>query len=146
MTGSISLAAFASAGSQEVLEEVQRALNSWDTWAWISKTGAVFLGVIVSACGVLIASKQLPDNWHYGVSAFVAACVFAYGLLQPYEEYKQFRLAQYKLHGAYMAYLISGRSSDDLTALKTAFDEARNELKEDWVSPSVSASTGKAPS
>lgn len=137
MADPTTLAAFASSGSEEVIRQVTTALDEWNKWAWISKAGAVVLGVIVAAAGVLIAGKRLPDRWHYGVSAFVAGCAFAYGLLQPYEEYKQFRLAQYKLHGAYMTYLISARSDADLIALKKDFDEARKELRENWTSPSV---------
>lgn len=124
-------------GCNEVLSQVQFALVDWSKWAWISKAGAVLIGVIVAAGGVLIAGKQLPNRWHYGVSAFVAACVFTYGLLQPYEEYKQFRLAQYQLHGAYMRYLTSTHSGDDLRALITAFDEARTQLRENWKQPPV---------
>jgi hypothetical protein len=124
-------------GSDEVLKQVARELSEWDVWAWISKTGAVSIGVVVAACGVLVASKRLPHKWHYGLSALVAACVFAYGLLQPYEEYKQFRLAQYALNNAYLQYLSSEHGDQDLKTLIKAFDEARGLLREIWKQPSV---------
>ncbi len=102
------------------------------------------IGVIVAGGGVLISAKQLPDNWHYGVSAFVAAYVFAYGLLQPYDEYKQFRMAFYKLKVGYMNYQVSQHTDCDLRDLIKIFDQARTALRENWSPPPVAGTGGTA--
>lgn len=118
-----------------VLHEVQNLLSSWDFWGKISKSGAIFLGVLVTTGGVLISSKQLPNRLHYAVSALVAGSVFAYGLLQPYEEYKQFRKAYYTLDTARLTFVSSDRTRADLDKLLDALREARGALEEKWAAP-----------
>ena len=77
-------------GCDVVVAHVVATLGSWNWWSLASKSFACFLGAAIAALGILVASKKLPDTWHYGLSALLAGAAFVAGMLQPYEEYKQF--------------------------------------------------------
>ena len=113
-------------------------LKMCDYWAFASKTVAVVLGVVVSAGGTLITLKFLPNNWHYALGATTAACLFAWTLLQPYEEYKQFRASYAIVEHATLQYQHTGNDKD-LTALIDAIYSARMTLKETWPAPAFNA-------
>lgn len=126
-------------GCEFVINTVLENLNSWNWWAIASKTFACFLGAVSAALGILVSSKKLPDKWHYALSATLASSIFVFGLLQPYEEYKQFRSAYAKLEFALMTFLPSDKGVKELNLLIKAQADARDALKETWASPTIGA-------
>lgn len=118
-----------------VVNHVLTNLESWSQWAIYSKTFACLLGGAIAALTILIGMKKLPDIWHYALSATLATSVSVMGLLQPYEEYKQFRAAYAKLERGYMEFTRSDHGSDALNALIISQSEARELLKENWEAP-----------
>lgn len=124
-------------GCEFVINTVLENLESWNRWAIASKTFACFLGAVSAALGILVSSKKLPDKWHYALSATLAGSIFVFGVLQPYEEYKQFRAAYAKLEFALLTFLPSNKGVNELTLLIKAQADARDALKETWTSPSI---------
>jgi len=118
------------------LGQLKANLDQWNNWAFKSKVLATLLGGLVAALGVLIASKQLPDIWHIALSAVTAASIFAYELLKPYNEYKQFRAAFAHLEVAYIT-LQGVRTPENLAAAIKAQRESREMLKENWEAPGL---------
>jgi hypothetical protein len=122
-----------------IVQQATDFLASCNYWAFISKATAVALGVEVSASGTLITIKKLPDQWHYALGALTAACLFAWTLLEPYEEYKQFRAAYAMVEHARLEYYRTG-SDQELGGIIDAISNARFALKETWASPELKQS------
>ena len=124
-------------GCEVIVRYVLTSLHSWNSWSIASKAFASAFGAFVAALGVAVASKQLPNRWHWVASALFAGGLFSMELLQPYEEYKQFRSASASLELAYLEFAASKGEKEDLDRLVTAQFTAREYLKETWSSPTI---------
>jgi len=117
-----------------VLEQLWSYQIEWGRWAFASKVFACVLGGSISVLSVAVASKQLEDALHFGAAAAIAGMGFVYGILQPYDEYKQFRAAIAALEGPYYAY-VAAQNDDNWKNLIKGLDAARFALKETWSAP-----------
>lgn len=118
-------------GTLIILKDVAYSLSSWNRWAFASKLFACILGGSIAALSVAVASKKLDNCSHYLAAASVAAMTFTYSILQPYEEYRQFRAAYAQLENAYLNYVATPTEAQ-LLLLIEGKKQARAILKENW--------------
>jgi len=123
--------------SNVIIAHIVENLWLWDKWAFASKIFACVVGSLSSIAGILVTSKVLQDKWHYFASAILAAGIFTMGVLQPYEEYKQFRGAYANLERAYLEFINSKREHSDLRNLIAQNAISREKLVENWAIPDV---------
>lgn len=129
------------AGCALIVNTVVDELQYWDWWASISKLSACVLGAFAAALGVSIASKCLGTCTHYFASAVLAALVYCIGVLNPYQEYKQFRSAYAILETAYLDFSHSDKDSTALRNLTESEHAARQNLQENWAAPRAPCTT-----
>ena len=118
-------------GTIEVLRDARSALESWSHWAFAAKLYACILGGSIATISVVVASKKLDDTAHFVSAGAVAGLTFVYALLQPYEEYRQFRAASAEVELAYLTYMATP-TPDALLKLVNAKQKSRELLKESW--------------
>ena len=129
-------------GCQLIVNQALETLHEWDWWSCASKIFTCVFGGLIAALGIAVVSKEMPGKWHWIVSAVFAAGAFTMGVLQPYEEYKQFRDAYATLENGLLTFAASKRGEEDLKSLIAAQAKGRAFLKETWASPSIEPTTG----